>query len=80
MATDRNLADGSEWCRACGGPATVFAGVSTCPNRTSGGLQKSPRDHCRNLRPEDRDYCEQCGNPAQGAAACLSCGMLPLRG
>lgn len=47
MATDRNLSDGSEWCRACGGRATVFEVVSTCHNLASGAQQKSPRDHCR---------------------------------
>ena len=78
MATDRNLADGSEWCRACGGPATVFGDVSTCNNRASGGQQKSPRDLCRNLPPQERDYCELCGKPAPGAAPCPSCGRSPL--
>jgi hypothetical protein len=78
--TDRNLANGSQWCRACGGPATVFGGLSTCANRASDGLQKSPRDHCFNLGLVDREFCEQCGAPASGASPCANCGERPLRG
>ena len=80
MATDRNVADGSQWCRACGGRTTPpVGGYTTCANRTSGGLQQSPRDFCENLGPQGRDYCEHCGKPVRGAITCTNCGLPPLR-
>jgi hypothetical protein len=79
MATDRNVAEGSKWCRACGGPTTPpVGGYTTCPNRASGGLQKSPRDFCENLGPATRDYCEHCGEPVRRGGPCVACRKPPL--
>jgi hypothetical protein len=80
MATQRNVADGSRWCRDCGGATTIGGGRATCANRAADGTQLIAQDVCENLGPERRRFCEQCRGAEPSAGRCVHCGQPTLRG
>jgi len=81
MATfGRNLADGSRYCRDCGGPTVRGGRLATCDNVADGGQQQTAQDVCSLLPPERRRYCERCGASDPGPGICPGCNESPLRG